>query len=392
MRLIDQLELTVTGIEDWSAGYGHRRSPDSLTVSDERSAEVLGELVGRLHDNYPFFHPRYAGQMLKPPHPAAVVGYVDGDADQPQQPRARRRAGDGSAWRRRSSPTWPRCSAIAAAPRPPDQQRHDRQPRGAVRRPVAAPRSRRSRYSADAHYTHARMCGLLGVESDRRADDGRGRMDLDALADLLAAGRVGTVVATAGTTGLGAVDPVHEIVALCARRTAPGSTSTRRTAASSAARRRRPTDGSSRAVAAIADCDSVVVDPHKHGLQPYGCGAVLFRDPAVGPLLPARLAVHLLHLRRAAPRRDLPGVLAGRRRGGGAVADAPAAPARRRTGLRPVLAAVPPGGLAWARLVDASDELAVYQPPSSTSSPTSTARHRRPSAVDASSDASCRPG
>ncbi len=33
---------------------------------------------------------------------------------------------------------------------------------------------------------------------------------------------------------------------------------------------------------AIAECDSVVVDPHKHGLQPYGCGAVLFRDPEVG--------------------------------------------------------------------------------------------------------------
>ena len=32
---------------------------------------------------------------------------------------------------------------------------------------------------------------------------------------------------------------------------------------------------------AIAECDSVVVDPHKHGLQPYGCGAVLFRDPGV---------------------------------------------------------------------------------------------------------------
>ncbi|MFN8205485.1 MAG: hypothetical protein U0S48_23255, partial [Solirubrobacteraceae bacterium] len=32
---------------------------------------------------------------------------------------------------------------------------------------------------------------------------------------------------------------------------------------------------------AIAACDSVVVDPHKHGLQPYGCGAVLFADPAV---------------------------------------------------------------------------------------------------------------
>ena len=30
----------------------------------------------RLRDNYPFFHPRYVGQMLKPPHPAAIVGYL----------------------------------------------------------------------------------------------------------------------------------------------------------------------------------------------------------------------------------------------------------------------------------------------------------------------------
>ena len=28
--------------------------------------------------------------------------------------------------------------------------------------------------------------------------------------------------------------------------------------------------------------DSIVIDPHKHGLQPYGCGCVLFRDPGVG--------------------------------------------------------------------------------------------------------------
>ena len=33
---------------------------------------------------------------------------------------------------------------------------------------------------------------------------------------------------------------------------------------------------------AIAAADSVVVDPHKHGLQPYGCGCVLFRDPSGG--------------------------------------------------------------------------------------------------------------
>ena len=32
----------------------------------------------------------------------------------------------------------------------------------------------------------------------------------------------------------------------------------------------------------LGEADSIVVDPHKHGLQPYGCGAVLFSDPAVG--------------------------------------------------------------------------------------------------------------
>jgi glutamate/tyrosine decarboxylase-like PLP-dependent enzyme len=32
----------------------------------------------------------------------------------------------------------------------------------------------------------------------------------------------------------------------------------------------------------LGEVDSVVIDPHKHGLQPYGCGCVLFRDPSVG--------------------------------------------------------------------------------------------------------------
>src|SRR5262245_65521996 len=47
-----------------------------MLVSDERFAAAFGELTGRLRNNYPFFHPSYAGQMLKPPHPAAVAGYL----------------------------------------------------------------------------------------------------------------------------------------------------------------------------------------------------------------------------------------------------------------------------------------------------------------------------
>jgi len=32
----------------------------------------------------------------------------------------------------------------------------------------------------------------------------------------------------------------------------------------------------------IPEADSIVIDPHKHGLQPYGCGCILFKDPGVG--------------------------------------------------------------------------------------------------------------
>ena len=33
---------------------------------------------------------------------------------------------------------------------------------------------------------------------------------------------------------------------------------------------------------AVSKADSIVIDPHKHGLQPYGCGCILFKDPDVG--------------------------------------------------------------------------------------------------------------
>jgi glutamate/tyrosine decarboxylase-like PLP-dependent enzyme len=43
-------------------------------------------------------------------------------------------------------------------------------------------------------------------------------------------------------------------------------------------------EDAAQAFARIGEVDSIVIDPHKHGLQPYGCGCVLFRDPGVGRL------------------------------------------------------------------------------------------------------------
>src|SRR5258708_24565871 len=39
-------------------------------------AAVLDQVVQRMADNYPYFHPLYAGQMLKPPHPIARAAYA----------------------------------------------------------------------------------------------------------------------------------------------------------------------------------------------------------------------------------------------------------------------------------------------------------------------------
>jgi glutamate/tyrosine decarboxylase-like PLP-dependent enzyme len=135
--------------------------------------------------------------------------------------------------------------------------------------------------SDQAHYTHGRISGVLKLEFTAIASDNRARMNLDALEAELRKGDVGTVVATLGTTALGAVDPLDQILALRKRYGF-----------------RVHVDGAyggyfrlilneldepaRRAYAAISQSDSIVVDPHKHGLQPYGCGCVLFRDPAVG--------------------------------------------------------------------------------------------------------------
>ena len=76
MDLQRWLDGAVAAIAQWQDGFGPYQTDPSLVVSDERFGRAFGELTVRLRDNYPFFHPSYAGQMLKPAHPAAVAGYL----------------------------------------------------------------------------------------------------------------------------------------------------------------------------------------------------------------------------------------------------------------------------------------------------------------------------
>jgi glutamate/tyrosine decarboxylase-like PLP-dependent enzyme len=117
----------------------------------------------------------------------------------------------------------------------------------------------------------------IGIETDAQ-----GRMRLDDLEEKLKTGKIGTVVVTVGTTGLGAVDPLADILPLARSYGARVHVDTAYGGFFTLIAENHLDSETARHYKAIADSDSVVVDPHKHGLQPYGCGAVLFRDVSVG--------------------------------------------------------------------------------------------------------------
>jgi glutamate/tyrosine decarboxylase-like PLP-dependent enzyme len=280
-------------LSNWQTRWPPLDQDENLRVPPELLRQTIDELTERLTDNYPFFHPAYAGQMLKPPHPTATIAYFLA-----QQINPNNHALDGgpatAAMEREvvaqlaamfgydpaatlghltSSGTIANLEALwVARSLHPD-------------RAIA--------FSAEAHYTHRRMCEVIGARSVEIAADPSGRLDLADLAAKLATEQIGTVVATAGTTALGAVDPIDQVLPLATAHAARVHVDAAYGGffallkdeqaggdpCSSALRLSPP---ASAAFAAIARCDSVVVDPHKHGLQPYGCGSVIFRDPTVG--------------------------------------------------------------------------------------------------------------
>jgi glutamate/tyrosine decarboxylase-like PLP-dependent enzyme len=270
MSMLAQAEAM---IEAWQERFGPFERHPAAAPDAARLAQAWAAFEERMADHYPFFHPRFAGQMLKPPHPVAAAGYLaamlinpnnhalDGgpgtsalEVEVVEQLAGMFGLATSSLGHLTSSGTIANLEALWVA----------RELTGGAA--VV--------HSAGAHYTHERMCGVLGVESRAVGTDARGRIDLDAVEAELRRGGVGTVVLTTGTTGLGAIDDVAGALELRERYGV-----------------RLHVDAAYGGFYAllgllgpVGACDSVVVDPHKHGLQPYGCGAVLFADPGVGRL------------------------------------------------------------------------------------------------------------
>ncbi len=280
--MLDQksLELLISALKKLDAGFSELPEIKSEAPGIERFAEVLGATAERLRDNYPYFHPLYAGQMLKPPHPVARLAYslamwinpnnhaLDGGrATSAMEKEAVAEIAGMYGWKNFlghlcGGGTMANLEALWVA-----GQLHP---------------GKKILASEQAHYTHRRISGVLQLPFETVPCDAQGRMDANTLAKRVERGDVGTVVTTMGTTATGSVDPLPEVLALRAKH------GFRIHADAAYGGYFVLTDNlgedAERAFARIGEADSIVIDPHKHGLQPYGCGCVLFRDPEVGRL------------------------------------------------------------------------------------------------------------
>ena len=280
--MLDQrsLELLIQAAKTLDAGFSKLRPLESQAPGIERLAETLNATAERLQDNYPYFHPLYAGQMLKPPHPVARLAYAlamwinpnnhaldGGRATSAMEKEAVAEIAGMFGWKNFlghlcGGGTMANLEALWVA-----GQMH---------------RGKKILASEQAHYTHTRISGVLQLPFETVPCDSHGRIEANALAKRLERGDIGTVVATMGTTATGSVDPLSEILDLRAKHrfslhvdAAYGGYFVLAGNLDKEAQS---------AFSRIGEADSIVIDPHKHGLQPYGCGCVLFSDPEVGRL------------------------------------------------------------------------------------------------------------
>ncbi|MFP4598219.1 MAG: pyridoxal phosphate-dependent decarboxylase family protein [Persicimonas sp.] len=368
MRVLSEAVGQLDEWEDQWPGFEQR-----LGVDSDDAAEAISKLAGRLEQNLPYFHPLYAGHMLKPPHPVAWAAYAltmlvnpnnqtreVGEATTEMElevvDRLAKMLGfsDGYLGHLTTSGTIANLEAMWIA--------RETHPDKAIA------------CSKAAHYNYSRIANLLGVRLvsvPTRADE---TINAQALAEVLAGEDVGTVVVTLGTTGLGVVDPLDEVLEVVREHSrAPSSDTTSgpvRIHVDAAyggffallADGEHPEVDAS-AFSALGDVDSITIDPHKHGLQPYGCGCILFRDGQVATHYDhdspyTYLERDSLHMGQIQLECSRSGAAAG-----ALWATLEALPLERDRGLGPLLSSCRNAALGWAQAIDESPCLRLVVPP-----------------------------
>jgi len=271
----ESIKLLTLLLEKIQEGYNLPDLPEIPEYELQKMEKVLTIAAEKMQDNYPYFHPLYAGQMLKPPHPVARLAYMmslwinpnnhaldGGRASSAMEKEVVSDIASMIGWKSHmghltSGGTMANLEALWVA--------------GKIHpgKIIVG--------SDQAHYTHSRITEVLKLDYEYVESTPSGKMDLLRLEEKLKKGNVGTVIVTMGTTGIGAVDPLSDILRLKEKYDF-----------------RIHIDGAYGGYFKLASnlkvksefdliyqANSLVIDPHKHGLQPYGCGCIVFKDPDV---------------------------------------------------------------------------------------------------------------
>lgn len=269
------LTHSLAALKEWQNSFGEWSPDSTLNVPDQKIEEIFNRLAQRLKCNFPFHHPVYAGQMLKPPHPLAWAAYAMAMSINPNN-----HALDGGP--PSSEMEKEAVAELANFFGYKDEFLGHLTASGTIANLEALWVARESHpekkiaFSQNSHYTHERMCSVLRVEGVKVPVFEDGTLDLESIDK----DAIGTIVVTLGTTGLGEVEPLDQILPWAKEH---GIRVHIDAAYGGFFRTLKDTDlidGTSWKL--MEHADSIVVDPHKHGLQPYGCGCVLFKDPGVG--------------------------------------------------------------------------------------------------------------
>jgi glutamate/tyrosine decarboxylase-like PLP-dependent enzyme len=266
-KALNQLESGFEALPDIEHNY-----------NAEKIEKIILDTAEIMKNNYPYFHPYYAGQMLKPPHPIARLAYMlslyinpnnhaldGGRASSQLEKEAVTEIAKLFGWDRflghlTGGGTMANMEALwISGKTKPDMK-------------VVA--------SEQAHYTHKRISDVLGLRFQSVPCDEKARLDIPSLKRILNKGDVGTVVATIGTTGTGSVDSLPELLELKEQYDFRLHADAAYGGYFILANNLNP--DTKRVYDCLHKVDSIVIDPHKHGLQPYGCGCILYKDPGVG--------------------------------------------------------------------------------------------------------------
>ena len=330
---------------DWESTWRDYPVDASWDLDPAAMTAAIEALTERLTDNYPFFHPDYAAQMLMPPHPVAAAAYAIAQRINPNA-----HASDGG-----PATTKLEIEVVDALKAmfgyDPSTSLGHLTSSGTIANLEALWVSRELHpdkaiaYSNLAHYTHSRMCQLLRVE---------GIGDRHRCARPHRSGRARTAARNRPHRYRGRDGRLdrYRLGRPDRRDRAPGGALW---SAGACRRRLRRLFRLARGRRRARSCRRACLSGHPGRRQHRGRSAQtriaalrmrLGLLPGRGgrTVLQTRLALHLFHLGRAASGRDQPGMLPRRSCGCGAVGDDAGVAAGSRSRTRSGPGAHPRGG------------------------------------------------